>query len=134
MKKTNVLLGVVIALIFIFALSACGTKTIVVEKSPDTTQEPVATNAPQSSGTLGEDAYIESVAGEYPEVMQAMGKKWVIEFGYIVCDSIDDGLTFDDLLAATLKTGADSGQIGFMTGAAIMTLCPENKWFIDSLN
>jgi hypothetical protein len=34
----------------------------------------------------------------------------------------------------TVKTGADATQIGFLAGAAITTLCPENKWFIETLN
>ena len=113
-------------------LAGCGTKTIVVERSAETTEAPVVTQAPAEE--LGEQAYINTVSDEYPGLMQAMGKKWVIDFGYLVCEEIDNGLTFNELLQMTVKTGADATQIGFLTGAAIVTLCPENKWFIDSLN
>jgi hypothetical protein len=130
--KKKAFLATIIGLILVVSLTACGTKTIIVEKTSDTVEEPVIEDT-ETTG-IGEQVYVDTVADEYPEVMKEMGKKWVIEFGYLVCDAIDGGMTFDDLLGMTVKTGADATQIGFLTGAAITTLCPENKWFIETLN
>lgn len=117
----------------ILILAGCGTKTIVVERPADTTDAPAVEEDTTLSRDDVEEVYLDTVADEYPGVVKAMGKKWIIDFGYLVCDEIDNGLTFNDLLRATVKSGADATQIGFLTGAAITTLCPENKWFIETL-
>jgi hypothetical protein len=116
----------------ILILAGCGTKTIVVERPAETTEAPEITSAPSSS--IGEQAYINTISDEYPGIMKSMGKKWVLDFGYLVCEQIDNGMTFNELLQMTIETGTDATQIGFLTGAAIVTLCPENKWFIETLN
>jgi|DEB19_MinimDraft_3_1074340.scaffolds.fasta_scaffold194050_1 hypothetical protein len=114
--------------IALITLSACGTKTVVVEKSPDTTKSPVVTNPPMSS----EDIYIENVLSEYPGLLNKFGRQWIIDYATTTCDSIDQGMTLTDLLNMTTASGVDASMIGFLTGEAIRNFCPRNQWFIDA--
>lgn len=109
----------------------CGTKTVVIERKPDTTavQQPVITsNTYKDSETL----YIEAVSSRYPTEVSSMGKKMVIDFGHLVCNAIDNGLTVEQLALMADSNNVDVEMVGYLTGAAISYLCPENQWFVDS--
>ena len=111
----------------------CGTRTVVVEQT--------ATTAPSYSEPQEEapaynkdDLYVSIVRDEYPSVLRDMGEAWVVEFGGIVCNAIDNGLTVSGLAQIAVSSGADVETIGFLTGAAIPIYCPHNKWFINSVS
>lgn len=122
MKK---LLAVSMGLI---ALSACGTRTVVVEQviAPTTTAyEPL-----QPSN--GENMYIQNIVNQYPGLLNKFGKPWLIDFAKTVCTEIDNGMTINDLLNMSSTANADSETVGYLTGEAIRNFCPENQWFIDA--
>ena len=117
MKKT------LLALTCTLALGACTTERIV---------ERVPVTAPaQSSLSDKETLYLESVASEFPNVVNSLGKNFVLNFGYSSCEDIDKGMTLDDLFNMTKSSGADPGAVGYMVGEAIRIFCPDNQWFLD---
>lgn len=113
-------------------LASCGTKTVVVEKMPDTIPEPVVTQAPVKESPV--QSYMDNITDGYPSEVARLGKKIIVEFGYTVCEAIDNGLTVEDLAVMAMNNDVDVEFIGYLTGAAVRDLCPENQWFVDSVN
>lgn len=124
---------IAVALISLSAITVgCGTRTVVVEKAPETTPAPVVTNPPVQTTPIQE--YMDSVTAMYPSEVSRMGKKLITDFAYTVCDAIDQGLTVEGLATMAVQNGVDVEFIGFLTGSAIRYICPDNQWFIDSIN
>ena len=110
-------------------LSACGTKTIVVEKSPDTT----IYEAPITTPVNDEQNYIEGVTADFPSEVSKLGKVQIIELGRLMCDAIDEGITIQNLVAMSSTYNVDPGFIGAVVREAVENFCPDNQWFIDSV-
>jgi len=112
----------------VIALSACGTRTVIVEQVQATTTTQYM--APQQTAT--EDLYLNNVAGMYPNLINNLGKPWLINFATTICAEVNNGMTIKDLLNMTTQYDIDAEMVGFLTGEAIRNFCPENQWFIDA--
>ena len=123
MKKAALLL------IATVALTACGTRTVVVQQPAATTKPPVVSQTPAASA---EDLYIDAIIRERSSLVNEWGKNWLIEFGYVVCGSIDEGMTLTDLIDMASKTNADGEMVGILVRLAIVNICPRNQWFLDA--
>jgi hypothetical protein len=111
----------------VVSLSACGTKTIIKEVAPSTTVEVIA-EQPQG----GETEYFQAVVDNYPNLVNNMGRKFVIDFGYTMCGAISEGTSLSELAEMSNKYNLDIEMVGFLIGKSILNLCPENQWFIDA--
>jgi len=109
-------------------LLGCGTKTIIREVAASTTTVQVET----TQYVDGETEYFQAVVDNYPNLVNNMGKKFVIDFGYTMCSAITDGTSLSELAAMTNKYNLDVEMVGFLIGKSILNLCPENEWFIDA--
>lgn len=109
-------------------LSACGTRTVIVEQVQATTTTQYI--APQQTAT--EDLYLNNVADMYPNLLNNLGKPWLINFATTICAEVNNGMTIKDLLNMTTQYDIDAEMVGFLTGEAIRNFCPENQWFIDA--
>lgn len=103
-------------------LSACGTKTVIVEATTTTTE------APSKSA---EESYFDIIRNAHPDVVNRNGRKWVIDFGNVVCEEIDNGMTLNQLLGM-VSGDVDGALVGFMVRHAILEICPRNQWFLDA--
>jgi hypothetical protein len=112
----------------IIALSACGTRTVVVEQVIATTTTVYEPLQPSN----GENIYIRNIVDQYPGLLNKFGKPWLIDFAKTVCTEIDNGMTINDLLDMSRTADADAETVGYLTGEAIRNFCPENQWFIDA--
>jgi hypothetical protein len=113
------------------SLSACGTRTIVVEKAvPDTVAATQQTAAPKPIDR--EEQFLNNVAADYPAEVTRLGKVGVLKMGRLTCDAIDEGSTLADFVNMAQSSGVDSGFIGTLIREAVHNFCPENQWFIDS--
>lgn len=108
-------------------LAGCGTKTVIVEATTPKTTPPV-TAAPIKGGIEG---YFSAVVEAYPNAVNIHGRKWIVDFGQIACDAIDEGMSLVDL-AEMVPQGGDVELIGYMVRQAILNICPHNQWFIDA--
>ena len=109
-------------------LSACGTKTVVVEVEATTTTTEYVAPEPQ----YGTENYISNVISLYPGLLNSMGRPKLIEFADLICQEIDNGLSFNGLAQMGIRSQIDLEMLGFLTGEAIRNFCPHNQWFIDS--
>lgn len=109
-------------------LSACGTKTIVVEKAPTATVK-ITTVAPYVGS---EQNYIDGLVDDYPSQVAVLGKTKIVQMGHLVCQAIDEGATLADFANLAVQNDVDAGFIGSMIREAVENFCPENKWFITS--
>lgn len=118
MKKLSIL-----CLAFI-GLTGCTTETIkVVEKPADTYVK--------ESSEDKVDTYFQAVLDGFPDSVNIHGRKWIVDFGTIACDAIDEGMTLKDLIGM-VPAGSDGAFIGYMLRQAIINICPHNQWFIDA--
>lgn len=108
-------------------LIGCATKTVVVEKTtvPDTIPATDKTS-------YWEEKYISNVTKMYPNLINNLGRKWLIDYANTTCEEIDNGMTLVDLTEMTVNNNLDVEMIGFLTGEAIRNFCPRNQWFIDA--
>lgn len=111
-------------------VSACGTKTIVVEKAPDTTLAPIQDTVQSSSER--EQNFLNGLTYDHPTEVSRLGKTSVLELGRLTCGAIDDGSTLSDFVQMASKTGVSPEFIGALIREAVENFCPENQWFIDS--
>ena len=118
----------VMTFITAIVLLGCGTKTIIREVAASTTTVQVET----TQYVDGETEYFQAVVENYPNVVNTMGRKWVIDFGYTMCGAISEGTSLSELAAMSDKYNLDIEMVGFLIGKSIFNLCPENKWFIDA--
>ncbi len=123
MKK---LLTIAIASI---ALTACGTRTVVVEQAPAPTDAPVYEPAPSYSN---EENFLNGLTADHPSEVSRLGKTSVIELGRLTCGTIDEGSTLADFVDMANKTGVSPEFIGSLIRESVENFCPENQWFIDS--
>lgn len=111
------------------SLGACGTRTVVVEKVSPTIPQ---TEAPPITEAYGVDNYIANVVARYPNLLNNLGRQWLINYANTTCDSIDSGMTLSDLADMSVSNNVDASMVGFLTGEAIRNFCPRNQWFIDA--
>jgi hypothetical protein len=132
MKKSALLA----AAILITLVSGCTVE--VKENNPEPKQSSTTTEyvtpttqyiPPTTQALSMKDAYLQVIYDEYPSLMGNDGL--LIEFGYTVCDAIDEGMTLQDLTFIAIDANMDTYTIGYITGAAIMAFCSWNSWFID---
>lgn len=111
-------------------LSACGTRTVVVEQTPTPTAAPVQ-DAPQSSSER-EENFLNGLTYDHPTEVSRLGKTSVLELGRLTCGTIDEGATLADFVKMANQTGVSPEFIGSLIREAVENFCPENQWFIDS--
>lgn len=122
------------SLAFALGLTACGTSAATPEST--TTTEMVTTTTEYVMTQADKDLlYMEEITRVYPSFVAALGKATLIEVGTSLCEDIDNGLTFDQLVANVGSAGLSdwAGEFGYTFGVAIRVYCPQNQWFIDSL-
>jgi glycine cleavage system regulatory protein len=123
MKKT--ILSIVAAASI---LSACGTKTIVVQETLPATLPPATT----PSALDKETNFLNGLTADFPTQVTNLGKADTVELGYLMCQAIDEGTTLQDLLNMSYKLDVDAGFIGALVREAVENFCPANQWFIDA--
>jgi len=113
------------------SLSACGTRTVVVERTvPDAIASAPQTAAPKTIDR--EEQFLNNIAADYPAEVTRLGKVGVLKMGRLTCDAIDEGSTLADFVDMAQSSGVDAGFIGSLIREAVANFCPENQWFIDS--
>jgi hypothetical protein len=118
----------ILAILASVTLVGCGTRTVVVEATtPESTNPPVT--VPESKG--GVEGYFAAVMEGFPNAVNIHGRKWIVEFGQIACDAIDEGMSLSDL-ARMVPQGGDVELIGYMVRQAVLNICPHNQWFLDA--
>ena len=91
----------------------------------------VTTPAETIPAKTGVEAYFDAVATSFPDSINVHGRKWVVDFGNIACDAIDEGMSLTDL-ARMMPSNADLPFVGYMIRQAITHICPRNQWFLDA--
>lgn len=119
----------IITSVAIFALAGCGQKEVVREvlvTSPPATEAP----APEPNKF---DQYLVSM---YDTAAQS--REWedgeLLEFGSVVCDSFDAGLTLVNVLEifASYSTGSyDDEFFVAVIGNAVLYLCPQHLAYVQ---
>lgn len=138
------------------ALAACGTDVVYMTptttEAPEqetTTEVPTTTRPKQTRPTVtysnspdgdydpeGYDTAIWSVA---PDFWNAFSTEKLLEMGLVVCQEFDNGKTLNEvndiILSALIDTNTLSAMDGFaaMMTAALMFLCPEHEWWLDTI-
>lgn len=121
-------------------VSACGSRTIVIEKESATTQPvveettttEVVVRTTQETRQSKEEAFLSGVTFDFPSEVATLGKVVVLEMGRLTCGAIDEGTTIDGFVEMANNAGVDAAFIGALIREAVWNFCPENQWFIDS--
>lgn len=104
---------------------------------PSSTSEyrPAPTNPPRQAPSQTDakpaplsvdDVYISTLRDEYPEVVATMGRSWLIEFGNTVCDALDSGITWTEIVLMGMDAELEMTMLGYVMGAGIAAYCPWN--------
>jgi hypothetical protein len=132
--KDKTLKKLLLASCLILGLAACGSKeTVIIEREVEKTQPTVVEEyeKPANSQYSNEDLFISTFRSEYPNEYYAFGEDLLIETGYTICDSIDQGMTLLDLADSAIQNDLDIEMVGFLAGAAVSAFCPKNMWWIE---
>ena len=120
-------------------LASCGgTKTVYVESTdaPDTTTKvvkttdaPIATPAPTLPPVTysAEDEFLYDVYDGYDGIIYVSDSE-MLETAYIVCDSLQGGMTAAEVVFAIMNAGGDTDFLTTVVAAAVINFCPEQQW------
>jgi hypothetical protein len=98
------------------------------EKSPDSTTaptpNPIVTEQPTKVPSVtAEDEYLYAIKMSDNEFYMTYDDADLIELGWVICESLDAGITFDDIVLAGVDSGLDPSGIGTAIGAAVSNFC-----------
>lgn len=125
MKKIAIISSTAIVVL----LSACTVEAPQSQPAQTNAPAPVQTNPPAPAISM-EDAYIEALNQEYPEVVAIYGRRWAINFGFTICEAIDNDMTLADLAMYAVEYDVEPAMLGYITGLAVGAFCPGNEWFL----
>lgn len=149
MKRLFALVGLVV-------LTACGSKTVYITDTTPATEAPVETtttvapapaptrpqasyNPEPSSGGYDEAGFFGAVIVNAPTVYSILPDSDILNIGLIICEQFDAGMTLTQVTDLVLNAMAGSGTLGYMDeiaaieGAAIVFLCPEYAFWLDTI-
>jgi hypothetical protein len=135
---------IIIGTITVLALAACGgTKTVYVTdtevpNSPEktttvvkTTDAPIATPAPEPVYTE-EDEFIYDIESNYSGTIY-VGRDQMIETGRVVCQSLLDGMTGQEVVWAIENAGGDLEFVQLVALSAVANFCPSQAYKFNGL-
>lgn len=125
------------AIVALFALTACntndeptGTVTVTVaEPAPTKTVTEAPAPAPKPTQESDEAKYVKAVNAEtvltYPADV-------LIDLGWTICESLDNGLPLEMVIYAGLEAGMPESDLPPIIAGAIVFLCPWNAGAVDT--
>lgn len=134
MKKYISIVAALFALTFV--LGACSTNSGTPQPTVTVTQEPTDTYEPPTVYS-DEEEFIYDMRSVDNWIINENTDAALIELGWGVCDVLDTGYTVEDIVyelvgSGTVATDAEIEFAGTLIAAAILDLCPEYSWQVDS--
>lgn len=125
------------AIVALFALTACntndeptGTVTVTVaEPAPTKTVTEAPAPAPKPTQESNEAKYVKAVNAETVLTYPADA---LIDLGWSICESLDNGLPLEMVILAGLEAGMPETDLPPVIAGAIVFLCPWNAGVVDS--
>jgi hypothetical protein len=150
MRKTAV------AVIALVTLAACGGDTVYVVQEPTTTakkttttiqEAPAETRPPANipSGNSGyrggydPETYDAAIWSEANDFWWLFSTEELLQMGLIVCEEFDRGQSLNQVNESLIEILINTGTVDLMKGtatmvaAALMFLCPEHEWWLNTL-
>jgi hypothetical protein len=131
-----------IIIIGALALTACGgTRTVYVDKTdaPDTTVKvvkttdaPIATPAPTQAPWTEEDEFIYDIESNYDGTIY-VSRSEMIETGRIVCESLLNGMTGQEVVWAIENAGGDLEFVQLVALSAVANFCTSQVYKFNGL-
>ena len=132
-----------IFVVALLALTACGSKTVYVTdtevpNSPETTVKvvkttdaPIATPAPEPVYTE-EDEFIYDIESNYSGTIY-VGRDQMIETGRVVCQSLLDGMSGQEVVWAIENAGGELEFVQLVALSAVANFCPSQAYKFNGL-
>jgi len=133
-----------LAILGVLILAACGgTKTIYVTdtevpNSPETTEKvvkttdaPIATSGPEPAYTE-EDEFIYDIESNYSGTIYVSNQE-MIETGRLVCESLLDGMSGQEVVWAIENAGGDIDFVQLVALSAVANFCPSQAYKFNGL-
>lgn len=133
---------IIIGATALIALTACGSKTVYVTntEAPDTTTKVVkTTDAPATTPAptlppvtwTAEDEFLFDIKNSVGYV--GVSDYDLLDTGYMVCQTLRNGATAQDLLLAIAGVGYEQEFLVALSASAVLNLCPDQAWKIEAL-
>jgi hypothetical protein len=134
---------IIISACALIALTACGSKTVYVTdtevpNSPEktivkTTDAPVVTPAPTTQAPwTEEDEFIYDIESNYSGTIYVSSSQ-MIETGRIVCESLLDGMTGQEVVWAIENAGGELEFVQLVALSAVANFCPSQAYKFNGL-
>ena len=134
---------IIIATSILLTLTACGSKTVYVTStevpnSPETTttvvkttDAPIATSGPEPAYTE-EDEFIYDIESNYSGTIY-VGRDQMIETGRLVCESLLDGMSGQEVVWAIENAGGELEFVQLVALSAVANFCPSQAYKFNGL-
>ena len=77
-------------------------------------------------GNSDAQAYLNLVATNHPDLIDYFGEKWIVEFGYNTCASIEEGVTWQEMLSWDSLLNTEMPEVTqFLIAGAVVVFCPD---------
>jgi hypothetical protein len=130
-KVRNIILAVIAVFVAFGVIgSFASDEETNTNKPADTVVDTTRAPAPAPSD---EDLFIDQLLSENGSAywVNTMGEPFMINFGYTICQAINEGTTQEEFVQIAMGEGfTDFESLGYIAGSAIRFFCPENEWWI----
>lgn len=90
---------------------------------PTTSPSVVVEQPTKEPSVTAEDEFLYAIAMSDEEFYMTYTDADLIELGWVICESLDAGITFDEIVLAGVDNGVDAYGIGTVIGASVSNLC-----------
>jgi PBP1b-binding outer membrane lipoprotein LpoB len=108
-------------LLSVLLLTGC---SVTIKSKPSESPTPTRPTAEQS--------YVQNLRNILPTETQGVPDAELIESGKAACGALDSGVSFQQIVRATMDSGIDPGLSGGIVGAAVRDLCPDHQAELDA--
>lgn len=128
----------IVSLVALVAVFSTGC-TIQVGDGGEATETPSASSTPSPSesesfvpepGDMTREDYL-FLLRETDPWLEGVEDDLLVENATIVCDSLDSGVSVDEVITMMVDSGIPAFSAGVLTQGAVLYKCPENQHMVD---
>lgn len=132
--KTKIIIGILFIVIIALVIGGenSNNNSTTNPTVTETVTEQPTIEKPDSSYIDDETAYLNALESVDEEFYLTYSDADLLDLGWTICESLDAGLTVDDIIIIGLDAGMPETWLGLSIGASVATLCTEHYAYVDS--
>lgn len=115
----------IIGAAFVAVLLLSGCTAVAKPVASESTVADVTNDFSSNVGSSDEELFLQVIQDSAPALFDATTNEKLLGIGNAICDSLDAGATFDEILNVAFEAGLTGKNAGALVAASVIGLCPE---------